>query len=84
MVTVIDRTQRADRAVEAAPLLTVSGVRKSYATPQGPLPVLKGVDLALAAGETLALLGESGSGKSTLLHLDRRARRGGRRRDRAR
>jgi putative ABC transport system ATP-binding protein len=69
MVTVIDRTQRADRAVEAAPLLTVSGVRKSYATPQGPLPVLKGVDLALAAGETLALLGESGSGKSTLLHL---------------
>lgn len=69
MVTVIDRTQRADRAVEAAPLLTVSGVWKSYATPQGPLPVLKGVDLALAAGETLALLGESGSGKSTLLHL---------------
>lgn len=69
MVTVIDRTQRADRAVEAAPLLTVSGVRKSYATPQGPLPVLKGVGLALAAGETLALLGESGSGKSTLLHL---------------
>jgi len=69
MVTVIDRTQRADRAAQAQPLLTVSGVRKSYATPQGPLPVLKGVDLTLAAGETLALLGESGSGKSTLLHL---------------
>jgi putative ABC transport system ATP-binding protein len=51
------------------PLLRVSALRKSYATPQGPLPVLRGVDLTLSAGETLALMGESGSGKSTLLHL---------------
>lgn len=51
------------------PLLRVVGLRKSYATPQGPLPVLAGVDLTLSAGETLALMGESGSGKSTLLHL---------------
>ncbi|WP_291176920.1 ABC transporter ATP-binding protein [Hyphomicrobium sp.] len=68
-MTVIDRTERSDRAADAAPLLRVSGVRKSYATPQGALAVLKGVDLTLAAGESLALLGESGSGKSTLLHL---------------
>ena len=52
-----------------APLLRVEGLRKSYATPQGPLPVLRGVDLALDAGTSLALTGESGSGKSTLLHL---------------
>ncbi len=52
-----------------APLLSVVGLRKSYATPQGPLPVLAVVDLSLAAGETVALMGESGSGKSTLLHL---------------
>lgn len=51
------------------PLLSVAGLRKSYATPQGPLQVLKGVDLTLEAGTSLALLGESGSGKSTLLHL---------------
>ncbi len=55
--------------LSASPLLRVVGLRKSYATPQGPLPVLAGVDLTLAAGETLALMGESGSGKSTLLHL---------------
>jgi putative ABC transport system ATP-binding protein len=55
--------------VDTQPLLRVSGVRKSYVTPQGPVPVLKGVDLRLEAGHSLALLGESGSGKSTLLHL---------------
>ena len=52
-----------------APLLRVANLRKSYATPQGPLPVLRGVDLSLRPGETLAVMGESGSGKSTLLHL---------------
>jgi putative ABC transport system ATP-binding protein len=51
------------------PLLTVSHLAKSYATPQGPLTILKGVDFSLAAGATMALMGESGSGKSTLLHL---------------
>ena len=50
-------------------MLQVQGVFKSYATPQGPLAVLAGVDLQLAAGTSLALMGESGSGKSTLLHL---------------
>jgi putative ABC transport system ATP-binding protein len=54
---------------QTPPLLRVYGLTKAYATPQGPLPVLRGIDLALDAGETLALMGESGSGKSTLLHL---------------
>jgi len=50
-------------------MLQVLGVHKSYATPQGPLPVLQGIDLTLQPGSSLALMGESGSGKSTLLHL---------------
>ncbi len=69
-MTLLDRLGRTDPLTGGErPLLRVSGVRKSYATPQGPLPVLNGVDLSLAQGESLALLGESGSGKSTLLHL---------------
>lgn len=50
-------------------MLEVREVFKSYVTPQGPLPVLQGIDLTLPPGSSLALMGESGSGKSTLLHL---------------
>ncbi|MEM8790153.1 MAG: ABC transporter ATP-binding protein [Pseudomonadota bacterium] len=49
-------------------MLQITDVRKSYATPVGTLEVLRGIDLELGAGETLALTGESGSGKSTLMH----------------
>ena len=50
-------------------MLIVEDVHKSFVTAQGPQPVLRGVDLRLPAGSSLALMGESGSGKSTLLHL---------------
>jgi putative ABC transport system ATP-binding protein len=50
-------------------MLRVQGVFKSYPTAQGPLAVLRGVDLQLERRSSLALMGESGSGKSTLLHL---------------
>ena len=50
-------------------MLVVEHLQKSFTTAQGTLPVLRGVDLSLARGSSLALMGESGSGKSTLLHL---------------
>ena len=50
---------------EDQPLIQISGVRKRF----GSKWVLKGVDLSIAKGETVALLGANGAGKSTLMRI---------------
>ncbi|HZW76279.1 MAG TPA: ATP-binding cassette domain-containing protein, partial [Caldimonas sp.] len=49
-------------------MLDVRGLGKSFAGPR-PRTVFTGVDLALSAGDYVAVMGESGIGKSTLLNL---------------
>jgi putative ABC transport system ATP-binding protein/lipoprotein-releasing system ATP-binding protein len=50
-------------------VLSARGLRKDYPSGDALLEVLRGVDLEVAAGESVSIRGESGSGKSTLLNL---------------
>lgn len=54
---------------ESVPLLELHNVRKRYDDEAGKLVALKGIDLSIARGEFVALMGPSGSGKSTLMHI---------------
>ena len=56
-------------STEKTPVLHAADVHKSYAIGNRRIEVLRGVNLTINAGETVALLGASGAGKSTLLHL---------------
>jgi putative ABC transport system ATP-binding protein len=52
-----------------APVLLLSGVTREHQQGETTVHALRGVDLAVSAGELVAVMGPSGSGKSTLLHI---------------
>jgi putative ABC transport system ATP-binding protein len=52
-----------------AAVIEARGVFKTYRQAETPIDVLRGLELEVRAGETVAILGQSGSGKSTLLSL---------------
>ena len=50
-------------------MIEVSNISKQVTTTEGSLSILQGINLSLASGESLAIVGPSGSGKSTLLGI---------------
>lgn len=60
---------RQPSALEFVPMLDIRRVVKTFKNAAGEFTVLKGVDLQIAPGEFVSIVGKSGSGKSTLLNM---------------
>jgi putative ABC transport system ATP-binding protein len=57
------------RASRVRPLIELRGVTKAYDVAAGKFMALRGIDMQVAAGEFVAVVGKSGSGKSTLINM---------------
>jgi lipoprotein-releasing system ATP-binding protein len=57
------------RSPNRSSLIEVRDLKKTYRTARGELNLFHGLDLEVAAGELVAIVGQSGAGKSTLLHI---------------
>src|SRR5450432_1842233 len=62
-------TARMDVAKHTDGGIHLRNVAKSYRGPQGPIRAVRGIDVSIAAGETVALLGPNGAGKSTTIDM---------------
>lgn len=66
---VLLESDRLSEAAQTANVIHATGVAKRYGDGATAVEVLRDVNLAVNAGETIAIVGQSGSGKSTLLHV---------------
>jgi ABC-2 type transport system ATP-binding protein len=67
--TSISPAHAATVAVDVSSEIRLRGLVKSFHGPDGPIHAVRGVDVRIAAGETLALLGPNGAGKSTTIDM---------------
>jgi ABC-2 type transport system ATP-binding protein len=49
--------------------IELRGLTKTFPSPDGPVPAVRGVDISISPGETVALLGPNGAGKSTTIDM---------------
>ena len=67
--TVVETRVEVTQAQQEIPILFLHDVERHYRQGDATLHVLNGVELALWAGQSVALVAPSGAGKSTLLHI---------------